>query len=127
MVSALRRHLGAERIKTQPSAYQLHLRPEDRYDVARFEALVADAAGATAAVRAELLREALDLFRGEPFADLDLEIDLHAEAARLDGLRLSAEEARSKPSWSSVDTARSSRGCSDSSPSSHCARACAAS
>ena len=94
LISGLRRLLGTDRLQTQPPGYRLHLRPDDRYDVDHFEGLVDDAAAAPAALRAQMLREALDLFRGEPFEGVDLAIDLHGEVARLEGRRLAAEEGQ---------------------------------
>ncbi|MBA2266142.1 MAG: AfsR/SARP family transcriptional regulator, partial [Chloroflexi bacterium] len=101
-ISALRRRLGAERIETQPGGYRLQLLPGDTLDIERLERLVADAGTEGAASRSELLREALALFRDEPLADIDLDadpsvslaIELAAETARLDELRLAAEEQR---------------------------------
>jgi DNA-binding SARP family transcriptional activator len=64
-------------------------------DVDRFLALVADAhETADPAERAETLREALALWRGEALADLTYEPFVQAEAARLEELRLVALEER---------------------------------
>ncbi len=101
-ISALRRRLRAERIETQPGGYRLRLLPGDTLDVERLEALVADAGSESPAIRSELLREALALFRDEPLADVDLAADpsvalameLAAEATRLYELRLAVEEQR---------------------------------
>ncbi len=80
-----------------PPGYQLAIAPED-VDEHHFLALVerardlanaADPAGA-----AEALREGLDLWRGEPLADVQICMSLEAEAARLHEARLSAIEDR---------------------------------
>jgi predicted ATPase/DNA-binding SARP family transcriptional activator len=99
-VSALRRGLGEGRIETQPPGYRLRLIAGDTLDVDRFESLVADASAQRASVRAEMLREALGLVHGEPLQDVDLTSDAAGEIginlagmrARLEELRLSAEE-----------------------------------
>jgi predicted ATPase/DNA-binding SARP family transcriptional activator len=101
-VSALRKRLGAERIETKQPGYRLRLLPGDTLDVERFEAILADASAEGPAVRSEMLREALELFRGEVLEDLDrtldpsadLALELASERARLEGLRLVAEERR---------------------------------
>ena len=67
-------------------------------DLERFERLVEDGRRALAQARAEeaagLLREALELWRGPPLADLAFEPFAPAEIARLDEQRLAAVEAR---------------------------------
>ena len=101
-VSALRKRLGAERIETKPPGYRLRLLPGDTLDVERFEAILADAGAEGPAVRSEMLREALELFRGEVLEDVELALDpsadlameLASERARLEGLRFVAEEQR---------------------------------
>jgi predicted ATPase/DNA-binding SARP family transcriptional activator len=99
-VSALRRRLGTGRIETKPQGYRLRLLPGDALDIDRLEALVSDAGAERAPARAEMLREALALVRGEALQDVDfasdlageLELDLASERARLEELRLLAEE-----------------------------------
>ncbi len=72
-VHGLRKALGAERIERHGTGYRLQLEPEE-LDLGRFERLVEAAARALAAGRAadaaEDLRRALDLWTGEPLADL---------------------------------------------------------
>ncbi len=105
-VSALRKRLGPERIETQPPGYRLRLVAGDTFDVERFEAILADAGAERPAVRSEMLREALELFRGEVLEDLDAGLDpaselaqeLATERARLEELRLVAEER-----WAAAD------------------------
>ena len=87
-VSALRKALGPEAIETRASGYALRGATSD---LARFEELTErsrrerDPAG-----RAELLRQALSLWRGEPLAEFHREPFAHAAGARLAELRLEA-------------------------------------
>jgi DNA-binding SARP family transcriptional activator len=89
----LRRALGAEALVTRPPGYLLQVGAEE-YDLARFEQLVGDARGASPAVAAGKLREALALWRGTPLADLAHEDFATAEVARLEELRVIALEQR---------------------------------
>src|SRR3954469_1432441 len=72
-VHGLRRVLGGERIERHGTGYRLHLDPSS-LDLSRFERLVDRAAVALGAGRAadaaEDLGRALDLWRGQPLADL---------------------------------------------------------
>jgi DNA-binding SARP family transcriptional activator len=88
-VSKLRKALGDGAIETRSPGYVLRCGP-DELDLRRFERLTAEAGGAEPARAASLLREALDLWRGEALADVDLPL----EAARLQELRLAAVERR---------------------------------
>lgn len=65
-------------------------------DAFRFEDAVADAAanGEDPDERAALLREALSLWRGHPYANVDAYEGLAAEVARLNELRLTVTEER---------------------------------
>jgi DNA-binding SARP family transcriptional activator len=92
-VHGLRRLLGAERVATQPSGYALRVGPEE-LDALRFESLLEQARGSTAAVAAETLREALALWRGTAFGGLGDRPFARTEAARLEELRLGALEER---------------------------------
>ena len=96
-VSALRSALGRNgRLETLGSAYRLNIDPGER-DVDRFEELLAsgraqietDPEGA-----AERFRQALELWRGPPLADLAYEGFAQTEIARLDERRWAAFEAR---------------------------------
>jgi len=92
-VSALRRVLGADTIRTTRGGYLLAAEPE-QIDVRRFEAMVGDArrlaeAGGAAEASARL-REALALWRDEPMADLDSDELRRNAAVRLTELRLAA-------------------------------------
>jgi DNA-binding SARP family transcriptional activator/pimeloyl-ACP methyl ester carboxylesterase len=85
-----------DRLATHPAGYSLTLGPAD-CDATRFAALAADGTAALAAGDAvaavERLDEALGLWRGQAFADVDAPSVL-AEAGRLHELRLSVQESR---------------------------------
>jgi DNA-binding SARP family transcriptional activator/streptogramin lyase len=91
-VSQLRKLLGRDAIITQPPGYLIRIQT-GTLDLERFETSVARAQGAPAAEAAELLRQALGLWRGSPLAELDASF-ARAERARLDEQRLSALEQR---------------------------------
>ena len=80
-VHRLRKLLGAQRLVTRPPGYALKV---DALDLDAFERL--RAAGRP--------REALALWRGSPYADLEYEPCVQAERARLQELRLAALEER---------------------------------
>jgi DNA-binding SARP family transcriptional activator len=90
-ISALRRLLGPGVVLTRPPGYMLAV-DADQVDVRRFERLVGEAARQEADERVRLLREALDLWRGEPLAELAFEPFAAAEIRRLEELRLVASE-----------------------------------
>jgi DNA-binding SARP family transcriptional activator len=94
-VSRLRKELGEERLMTRSPGYLLHVEPGE-FDLERFEALLAEArdGDADAATTARTLREALDLWRGAPLADLAYDPFAQPEIARLEELRWAALEAR---------------------------------
>jgi DNA-binding SARP family transcriptional activator len=92
-VSALRKALGREVVLTQPPGYRLALEP-DRVDAHRFEKLLAAGRGAEESARPRLLGDALALWRGPALADLDEEQFARLEGARLDELRVAAQEER---------------------------------
>jgi DNA-binding SARP family transcriptional activator len=81
----------------QASGYRLRVEPE-QLDANRFDRLAGEGSEALAAgkaeVAAERLRDALALWRGPPFADLQSERFAITAAARLEERRLSALEAR---------------------------------
>ena len=95
LVSRLRRVLPDGSLDAQPGGYRLTVAP-DVVDVVRFEQLLDRARGGADAHRAEVLREALDLWRGAPLQDGGLGDSAAAESAitRLEGLRLVAMEDR---------------------------------
>ncbi len=94
-VHGLRRALGGERIERHGTGYRLHLDPS-ALDLSRFERLVDQAVAALnsgrAADAAEDLRRALDLWSGQPLADLADEPVHEAEAGQLEEQRLRAVE-----------------------------------
>ena len=89
-VSQLRKALGDDRLLTRPPGYFLRVEPGE-LDLERFEVL-------TERGRAEgdpaLLREALELWRGEPLADLRDEPFAQRASLRLEEARLAAREDR---------------------------------
>jgi WD40 repeat protein/DNA-binding SARP family transcriptional activator len=97
-VSRLRKALGgADTIETSPAGYRLRVRPGE-LDLERFEHLVSDGRRALADGEpqhaAELLRAALELWRGPPLADLAATPFAQAEISQLEEQRLGATEAR---------------------------------
>jgi DNA-binding SARP family transcriptional activator len=89
-ISALRKALGANVLRTKPPGYVLDVNGE-ALDLRRFESLLREAAGREPAERAKLLREALDLWRGEPLPEFAFE-PFAPEIRRLEELRLVADE-----------------------------------
>ena len=96
-VVRLRKALGADAIKTSPRGYQLAV-PTDEIDAQRFERMVTRARELLAVDEVDraayLLGEALALWRGPAFAELDGWDPAAVESGRLDELRLEAEELR---------------------------------
>ncbi|MEC3913434.1 BTAD domain-containing putative transcriptional regulator [Nocardia sp. CDC160] len=93
LVSRLRRLLPDGSIEVQAGGYRLLARPEN-VDAVRFEQLVDQARGGDDGQRARLLREALELWRGEFMQDIGVpgsEI-VDAVLVRFEGLRLAAME-----------------------------------
>jgi DNA-binding SARP family transcriptional activator len=99
-VSRLRRALrqlgGGDVLQTRPGGYLLAV-DDDMIDACCFETAVACArsartAGAHPDVIATMLREALELWRGEPLADVGHEPFVPGERRRLEDLRLAAVE-----------------------------------
>ncbi|HXM56725.1 MAG TPA: BTAD domain-containing putative transcriptional regulator, partial [Candidatus Dormibacteraeota bacterium] len=92
-VAALRRALGGH-IRTVGSGYALDT-DDDQLDADRFERLLGQAAQVSdPARRAVVLREALALWRGQPFVDVPRTPGVAAAAARLEERRLAAIEDR---------------------------------
>jgi DNA-binding SARP family transcriptional activator len=92
LISDVRKALGREVVQTRQPGYVLDVAPE-QIDLRRFERLVAQASqGGDAERRAELLRQALGLWRGPPLADLAFEAFASVEIARLEELRTAAHE-----------------------------------
>jgi DNA-binding SARP family transcriptional activator len=98
-VSQLRKALGAagKAIVTRAPGYVIHL-GSDQLDLQRFERLVSEAnrdvEGGDAALASAKLLEALSLWRGAPLADLAYESFAQPAIARLEELRLVAQELR---------------------------------
>ncbi len=94
-VHNLRRALGSHRIESRQPGYFLRAEA-DELDASRFEALVRDARrlGEDPVRAAQALRDALALWRGSAFADLETFASLQGEMARLEELRLRAIEDR---------------------------------
>ena len=92
-VSQLRKLLGSGFLQTRPAGYVLEL-DRSQLDLARFEDLVRRARATEPTERAQLLREALDLWRGPALADSELEDFAQAEIQRLEDLRLGVLEDR---------------------------------
>jgi DNA-binding SARP family transcriptional activator len=93
-ISRLRRAIGSDLIVSQAPGYLLRVDPE-RFDLARFERLVAEARRAgEPRERAEKLRVALSLWRGPALEDLAFESFAQTEIARLEEARLEALEER---------------------------------
>jgi DNA-binding SARP family transcriptional activator len=90
-VSRLRKSIGAETVLSQPPGYVLRVDPE-RFDLARFERLTAEARRSEPRERAEKLRAALSLWRGPALDDLAFEPFARDEAGRLEEARLAALE-----------------------------------
>jgi DNA-binding SARP family transcriptional activator len=92
-ISRLRKALGPDLLLSRPPGYLLRVDPE-RFDLARFERLTAEARGAAPRERAEKLRAALSLWRGRVLEDLAFEAFAQEEARRLEEARLAALEER---------------------------------
>ena len=92
-VSRLRKQLGDGRLTTRSPGYVLHVDPSE-FDLTRFERLVGEARTAEPEAAAQMLREALALWRGRPLADLAYQRFAQTEIARLEELRLAALERR---------------------------------
>jgi WD40 repeat protein/DNA-binding SARP family transcriptional activator len=94
-VVRLRKVLGAEAIETSPQGYRLAL-PADDIDAGRFERLVRRSHELLVLGEHEraayVSGEALALWRGPPFSELDGWESGRIEARRLEELRLDAEE-----------------------------------
>jgi DNA-binding SARP family transcriptional activator len=93
-ISELRKALGDESIiETRPPGYLIRLE-HGQLDLHRFERLADDARGEEPRLAAELLRQALDLWRGVPLADLAYESFAKPAIERLEEIRLAALQQR---------------------------------
>ncbi|WP_127502946.1 BTAD domain-containing putative transcriptional regulator [Actinoplanes solisilvae] len=111
-VSNLRRLLEPARAPRTPAkllvtavpGYALRL-PDEAVDAWRFERSLTEARSAEPAAARRLLRGALDLWRGDAYAEFAAEPWAQAEAARLEELRLAAREQLVSVTLSSGDIA----------------------
>jgi WD40 repeat protein/DNA-binding SARP family transcriptional activator/class 3 adenylate cyclase/tRNA A-37 threonylcarbamoyl transferase component Bud32 len=95
-ISHLRKAVGHDHIQSNGRGYRLRLDPSE-LDAARFDALVRDAKKVLPVdpnIAVGTFDDALALWRGPALADLADQPSLVAEAARLDDLRLEAQEDR---------------------------------
>jgi DNA-binding SARP family transcriptional activator len=92
-VSQLRKALAGDRVVTRAPGYMLRLDPAE-LDENRFRTMRAQAETARTRQAAELLREALSLWRGAPLAEFAYDEFAQPEIARLEELRASALEQR---------------------------------
>ena len=93
-VSQLRKALApSDAIVTREPGYLIRVGPND-FDLLRFERLAEEAQHAPPEAAAELLREALALWRGPPLVDLAGDPFVQAEILRLQELRVVALERR---------------------------------
>ena len=93
LVVQLRKVLPPDVLLTKPPGYVLRVDP-DQVDAERFERLVRAARGQEAARRAQILGDALALWRGPPLADVAYEPFAEIEARRLEALRVDTLEER---------------------------------
>jgi DNA-binding SARP family transcriptional activator len=94
-VAQLRKALGPEVIETRPPGYLVRLEPE-QLDVARMRRLVDEARANEPVRRAELLDQALALWRGEALAEFRYEAFAQEEIARLEEFHLALLEERAE-------------------------------
>ncbi len=81
-LSRLRRVIGRERVLRAGAGYRLRVAP-DEVDVGRVTALVARARGTSQAVAVSRLAAALNVWRGEPLADVAGNVAFAADVIRL--------------------------------------------
>ncbi len=93
LVSRLRKAFPGGWVEGHVGGYELTVEPE-AVDAVLFESLARQARATEGARRAQLLREALALWRGAAMQDVDLQESaaFDAAVARLEGLRLTATE-----------------------------------
>src|SRR2546429_201797 len=92
-VSQLRKALGADRLLTKPPGYSLRVE-DGELDLDRFEALAREGrellGSGESKAAAKRLAEALELWRGTPFAEFESELFARDAGARLEDARLAA-------------------------------------
>jgi DNA-binding SARP family transcriptional activator len=91
LVTHVRKLLPPKVLVTKPGGYSLQL-GDHELDLRSFEELVAEAGRVKGKRRSELLRRALDLWRGPALADLTFETFAEGEIERLNELRLQTIE-----------------------------------
>jgi DNA-binding SARP family transcriptional activator len=89
-VHALRKLIGTGALATQAPGYRLHIEPGD-LDLLEFQGLTAEARAAPPERAAELRRQALDLWRGPPLADVELAGPARYEVGRLSEQHLATQ------------------------------------
>ena len=94
-VAQLRKALGPDAIETRAPGYVMRLEPE-QLDAARVRSLVDEARASEPVRRAQLLDEALGLWRGEPLDEFRYEAFAQEEIARVEDFRLSLLEERAE-------------------------------
>jgi DNA-binding SARP family transcriptional activator len=94
-VAQLRKALGPDAIETRSPGYLVRLEPE-QLDVARLRRVVDEARANEPARRAELLDQALGLWRGEPLAEFRYEAWARDEVARLEEFHVALLEERAE-------------------------------
>ena len=96
-VSQLRKALGADRLLTKPPGYSLRVE-DGELDLDRFELLVREGRGllgeGDSKAAAKRFAQALELWRGPPFAEFRAEPFARDAGARLEDARLAALEER---------------------------------
>jgi DNA-binding SARP family transcriptional activator len=93
-ISRLRKMLApSEAILTQEPGYMIRVGP-DELDLLRFEQLVEKAHESPPDIAADMLREALGLWRGPPLGDLAHQSFAEPEIRRLEEIRIAALERR---------------------------------
>ena len=94
-VAQLRKALGPDAIETRAPGYVVRLEPQ-QLDAARVRSLVDEARASEPVRRAQLLDDALGLWRGEPLAEFRYETFAQEEIARLEEFRLTLLEERAE-------------------------------
>jgi DNA-binding SARP family transcriptional activator len=92
-IAALRRLLGPSVIEFRAPGYRLHA-DEESFDFALFERLVAESRGLESPQRAERLREALALWRGDPMPEFAYERFAEADLRSLEERHITTLEDR---------------------------------
>jgi DNA-binding SARP family transcriptional activator len=93
LISGLRRVMGRPYVVTRAPGYLLDV-PPSATDVGRLELLVDEIRHSSPERRAEAVREALALWRGDPLAEFAYEAFAQPEIARLEELRCALLETR---------------------------------